>query len=79
MAALGGVPAISGYPGWTNDLGLLDWAERWQASRSILAGDPDAMELVARYRVDWVAIGPRERAEMAGGWSTVRSRSLWKA
>lgn len=63
VAALSGVPALSGYPGWTDDLGMDDWYERWQASDAILRGDPGAGELVQRYGIDYVVIGPRERAE----------------
>ena len=64
VAALGGVPAVSGYPGWTNDLGLPDWADRWGASRVMLAGEPEATDLLDQYGVDWVVIGPRERFDM---------------
>lgn len=65
VAALSGVAAVSGYPGWTVDLGLPDWGRRVEASRSILSGAPDALQLVERYGVDYVVIGPRERADMA--------------
>jgi len=64
VAALGGLPAVSGYPGWTRDLGLADWGERWDASRRILSGADDALDLVDRYGVAYVVIGPRERREM---------------
>jgi hypothetical protein len=64
VAALSGVPALSGYPGWTWDLGLPDWAERVEASRAILAGTPQAGALVERYGIRYVVIGPRERREM---------------
>lgn len=63
VAALSGVPAVSGYPGWTDDLGISDWFERWQASDAILRGDPSAGTLVDLYSVDFVVIGPRERSE----------------
>lgn len=64
VAALSGVPALTGYPGWTDDLGLPDWAVRVQAARAILSGGPDADAAIARYGIDYVVIGPRERAEM---------------
>ena len=73
VAALSGVPAISGYLGWTDDLGVADAGERDAASRAILAGTEDAPALVERYGVDYVAIGPRERFEAAasdGYWAT---------
>ncbi|MGH9135783.1 MAG: hypothetical protein ACRD0G_01895 [Acidimicrobiales bacterium] len=64
VAALSGVPALSGYPGWTWDLGLPDWAERVEASRAILAGASHADALIERYGIRYVVIGPRERREM---------------
>ena len=72
VAAMSGVPAVSGYPGWTADLALDDWDERWAASRAILRGEPDAEQLVARYDVDYVVIGPRERDDVGASdayWS----------
>ena len=65
VAALGGVPAVSGYPGWTADLGLPDWYTRVLDSGAILSGAPTAPALVEAYSVDWVAIGPWERSEYA--------------
>jgi len=72
VAALGGVPAVSGYPGWTSDLGLPDWYARVQQSGVVLSGGDQSGELVEAYRVVWVAIGPWERAEYAASdafWS----------
>ncbi len=62
-AALGGRRAISGYVGWTYDLGFADWDERWAATRTILSGGDGASEDVERYGVDYVVIGPSERLE----------------
>lgn len=63
VAALSGRRAVSGYPGWTYDLGLPDWATRWNASRAILAGGPTADADIVSYGVDWVVIGPLERRD----------------
>jgi hypothetical protein len=63
IAALGGRRAVSGRDGWTYDLGLEDWSDRWTATRSILAGGNDAGDAVRRFSVDFVAIGPLERNE----------------
>ncbi|MEO6122976.1 MAG: hypothetical protein ABIR32_04645 [Ilumatobacteraceae bacterium] len=63
VAALSGRRAVSGYPGWTYDLGLPDWATRWYASRAILSGGPTTDADIATYGVDWVVIGPGERRE----------------
>jgi hypothetical protein len=61
-AALGGRRALSGYVGWTYDLGLSDWDDRWTATRTILSGGEGATEALERYGVDYVVIGPSERA-----------------
>lgn len=63
IAALGGRRAVSGRAGWTYDLGLDDWSDRWTATRSILAGGNGAADAVRRFSVDFVAIGPLERNE----------------
>jgi hypothetical protein len=62
-AALGGRRALSGYIGWTYDLGLADWNDRWAATRTILSGGNGASEAVERHGVDYVVIGPEARAE----------------
>ena len=70
--SLGGRRALSARDGWTWDLGVADWYPRWTASAAILAGTPDTPELVARYGVDYVVIGPRERADFSASdayWS----------
>jgi hypothetical protein len=81
VAAMGGRRAISGYPGWTFDLGLLDWAERWTDSGTILRGvdgtdgtDGTVDAAIERYGVDLVVIGPRERTEQGADDEVWRSR-----
>jgi hypothetical protein len=63
VAALGGRRAVSGNPGWLFDLGLVDWSDRASASGAILRADPGVDDLIDRYGVDFVVIGPRERLE----------------
>lgn len=63
IAAMGGVPAVSGFGGWTADLGIVDAGQRVDASVAILRGDPRTDQLVAAYGVTWVAIGPVERSK----------------
>jgi hypothetical protein len=65
VAALGGRRAVSGYPGWTRDLGIADWVARWNDSGVVLRGEPGTDAAIARYGIDFVVIGPRERREMA--------------
>jgi hypothetical protein len=63
VAALGGRSAVTGYVGWTYDLGLVDWVERWSATGAILRGDANHSDEIDRYGVDFVVIGPVERRE----------------
>lgn len=65
-AALGGRRVVSGYPGWTWDLGLADWGTRRSDSGLILSGGAGAAERIARYGVDLVLMGPDERRDFAG-------------
>ena len=72
-AALGGRRAVSGYTGWTYDLGLPDWGTRFAAAATMLSGGPGTASAVARYGVDYVVIGPRERRDMGASdayWDT---------
>jgi uncharacterized membrane protein len=73
VAALSGRRAVSGYPGWTYDLGLPDWASRWSDTGQILSGGPEARSDVKRYGVDFVVMGPIERSQFNG------SDSYWMA
>ena len=71
-AALGGRRAVSGYTGWTYDLGVRDWAERWSATGTILRGGPEVGAAIKRYGADLVVIGPGERRSFAASddyWS----------
>lgn len=63
IAALSGRLAVSGYVGWTYDLGVPDWSQRWTDVRTILSGSPGVDEAIGRYGVDLVVIGPKERIE----------------
>ena len=72
VAALSGRRAVSGYPGWTSDLGLPDWGDRWKDSDAILAGAATAHAAIERYGVDVILVGPRERTESSASdayWS----------
>jgi hypothetical protein len=56
---LTGRRSIMGYPGhiWTHGL---DFGPRENEIKQIYAGGPDAAALLAKYRVDYVVIGPQE-------------------
>ncbi len=60
IPALAGRQVVTGFTGWVFDLGIPTWADRAEASRRILAGEPDAVDLARRWEVDYVVIGPDE-------------------
>ncbi|MCB0964948.1 MAG: hypothetical protein KDA98_16855 [Acidimicrobiales bacterium] len=60
--ALSGRRFVSGYPGWTFDLGVPDWRERAADSEAILRGGPAAIDALDRRGVDLVVVGPIEAA-----------------
>ena len=66
VAALSGRRAVSGYPGWTYDLGLPDWASRWNESGEILRGGQGSAAALERYGVDYILMGPIERSQFQG-------------
>ena len=49
-----------GYPGWLWTYGMPDYVQKGADEKLILDGDPAAMDLVRRYGVDYVMIGPQE-------------------
>jgi len=60
---LTGRRSLMGYPGhiWTHGLA---YGARESEIRQIYAGAPNAPDLLARYGVDYVALGPQERTEV---------------
>jgi hypothetical protein len=60
---LTGRRSLLGYPGWMWSRGL-DGSERYKNIQSIFSGAPDADELLRRYRVEYVLIGPSEVISM---------------
>jgi hypothetical protein len=63
------IPMLSGrrvlmsYPGWMWSQGA-DTAQREQDLRAILALSPVASDLMAKYKVDFVVVGPEEKAKL---------------
>jgi hypothetical protein len=60
---LSGRRSLMGYPGhiWTHGL---DFGPREQEIKRIYAGSPDAADLLAKYRVDYVVVDPQEHSVM---------------
>jgi hypothetical protein len=60
LPALGGRTVVTAFSGWVFDLGIPDWFERAEDSRTILAGDEGYQDLLGQYGVDYVVVGPYE-------------------
>jgi uncharacterized membrane protein len=56
--------SLAGHP-WTMWSHGFAADARMEDLKRIYAGDPEALGLVARYRVDYILVGPVERAEVA--------------
>jgi len=60
VPTLAGRRVVAGYGGWLWTYGLSDWAQRTGDAQRMLRGDPATPDLLRRYRVDYVVIGPQE-------------------
>ncbi|GAC1637670.1 MAG: hypothetical protein PVS3B2_04170 [Candidatus Dormibacteraceae bacterium] len=70
IPTLAGRRVVIGYPGWLWTYGLPDYVAKGVDQKKILVGDPSAPELVRKYHVDYVMIGPQEIPRGA-------SRAFW--
>jgi hypothetical protein len=70
IPTLAGRRVMIGYPGWLWTYGLPDYVAKGVDEKKILIGDPSAPDLVRKYRVDYVLIGPQEIPRGA-------SRAFW--
>jgi hypothetical protein len=61
VPSLSGHTVVSGYPGWTWDLGIADWASRRDDEVAILRGGPVAEAAVQKWHVRYVVVGPVEQ------------------
>jgi hypothetical protein len=60
IPTLAGRRVLIGYPGWLWTYGLPDYVQKGEDDKRILDGDPATPDLVRRYGVDYVMIGPQE-------------------
>jgi hypothetical protein len=60
IPTLAGRRVLIGYPGWLWTYGLPDYVQKGEDETLILRGDPTALDLVRRYGVNYVMIGPQE-------------------
>jgi hypothetical protein len=62
ISTLGARRVVLGYPGWIWTYGISDWVGHEQDVQTMLQGRPEALDLVRRYNVKYVVIGPQELA-----------------
>ena len=60
VPTLGGRRVMVGYGGWLWTYGLADWEVRTRDATTILHGGPEAAQLLRRYGVDYVVLGPED-------------------
>ena len=60
IPTLAGRRELIGYPGWLWTYGLADFGQKGEDLRLILTGAASAPQLVRKYGVDYVMIGPQE-------------------
>ncbi len=70
IPTLAGRRVLIGYPGWLWTYGLPDYVQKGEDEKRILDGDATAGDLVRKYGIDYVMIGPQELPRGA-------SRAYW--
>ena len=60
IPTLAGRRVLVGFPGWLWTYGLADYAQKEEDDKKILDGAPTALDLVRKYGIDYVMIGPQE-------------------
>jgi hypothetical protein len=65
ISTLTGRRVLIGYPGWLWTYGLPDWQSKGADNKLILGGDSSTPDLLRKYGVDYVMIGPQEIAHGA--------------
>jgi uncharacterized membrane protein len=71
IPVLSGRRVIMGYPGWMWSQGT-DTRQREHDLREIMAMSPSVYELMARYGVDYVVIGPSEKDKLGADLAAYR-------
>jgi hypothetical protein len=63
IATLSGRRVMNGYPGWLWTYGLADYVQKGADERLILEGAQNTADLVDKYDIGYVLIGPQELAD----------------
>ncbi|MET0909497.1 MAG: hypothetical protein ABWZ99_08505 [Ilumatobacteraceae bacterium] len=74
IVSFGARRVVTGFSGWVFDLGVEDWGVRIDDSTTLLRGAEGADDVIDRYGVDYVVLGPSELAE-----PYLADRSYWDA
>jgi hypothetical protein len=67
VMALAGRRVVLAYPSWLWTYGISDYATKQSDVERMLRGDPQTPDLVRRYHVDYVVLGPQERSDQYHG------------
>jgi len=70
IPTLTGRKIVVGYPGWLFTYGLADYAQKTDDAQRMLQGDQSTPELLKKYHVDYVLIGPQELSTQHGAAAT---------
>ncbi len=60
IPTLSGRKVVVGYPGWLLTYGMADYNQKDGDARAMLQGDPSTPQLLRKYGVSYVLIGPQE-------------------
>ncbi|HEX2034440.1 MAG TPA: hypothetical protein VHS99_09670 [Chloroflexota bacterium] len=71
VTVMTGRPVVMGYPGWLWTHGY-DYTERERDLRTIYAFGPNAPELLKKYGVSFLVMGPTERQQLGGDSAAYR-------
>jgi hypothetical protein len=72
VMSLGARKVVMGFQGWVWDLGMPDWQERLANAGRMLRGEPGTEQLLRKYGVVYVVIGPHEKEQPYGA-----NQSYW--
>jgi hypothetical protein len=62
IPTLSGRRILVGYPGWLFTYGLSDYVQKGEDLRLIMQGDPTTPDLLRKYHISYILIGPQEQS-----------------
>jgi hypothetical protein len=79
IPCLTGRPVVAGYNGWLWSYGFSDWATLPAVAQGMLAGQAGTPELIRRYHVAYVVIGPNEASTANPGYWDAAGQIVYRA